>query len=100
MPTTTIHTDSIRLRSIEDDSRLSGLTVHLLPEGGTAPGDLIALTQDEGIEWQYNFPVQIENGLYDLYIDMLPAQVNFEQIQVRVMRGGIVQATDTDFIYE
>jgi hypothetical protein len=98
MPTTGIYTDSIRLRGKSDDSKQTGLTVALLPEGGTAPGDLISLTQNAGTNWQYDFSGAVTNGRYTLYINGSPAQNGGVDIELYVMRNE-VSAGDTDFAY-
>lgn len=95
-----INTNWVRLRGKSDDSKQSGLTVALLPDGGTAPGDLISLTQNAGIAWQYDFPAGVTNGTYTLYINGSPAQNNGVDIEVRVIRDGIIEAIDTDFAKE
>jgi len=88
MPIFGPYNDSIKLRGITDDSKQSGLTVALLPSGGTAPGDLISLTQDTGINWQYNFSSSIINDIYKLYINSTVAQINSNDIYVMVKRAG------------
>jgi hypothetical protein len=42
-----------------------------LPEDGTAPNDLITLSRDSGINFQYNFPDEstMPTGKYTLYIN-------------------------------
>ena len=99
MATSGIYTDFIRLRGKSDDSKQSGLTVALLPDGGSAPGGLILLSQDAGTTWQYNFDSQIVNGRYTLYINGVPAQNNGSNIEIYVMRNQVT-AGDTDFAYE
>ena len=89
--------DFIRLRDKADDSKESGLTVQLLPDGGTAPGDLITITQNAGIDWQYDFPVGVTNGLYKLYIGGVIAKNNGVDIEVYAIRGGVVSTAEADF---
>ncbi len=84
----TVHKDFIRLRSITDDSKQTGLTVHLLPDGASAPGGLIALSANAGIAWQYDFPASIVNGLYTLYINSTVVQVNSVDVTIQVFRAG------------
>jgi len=79
-------TDFIRLRSITDDSKQTGLSVSLWQSGIK----IANLTQNAGIAWQYDFPVAIINGTYDLYINDLPAKINGVQIEVAVVRDGNV----------
>lgn len=97
-----IYCDSIPLRNATTDEREIGLDVWLLPEGGTAPGELIQLTPNAGLPWYYDFPAQVVNGLYDLYTgpagSQVPVKHNGEQVQVRVMRGGNVDEGDTTFV--
>ena len=88
----TVHYDHIRLRAKSDDSKQTGLTVALLPDGASAPGGLISLTQDTGTNWQYNFPAGVTNGIYTLYINGTVAQNNGTDIQIQVMRTGYPQA--------
>jgi hypothetical protein len=85
------------LRRKSDDLKLSGLTVALLPEGGSAPGDLISLTQNAGIIWQYDFSPSVTNGNYILYINGVPSKNNGVDLEVRIIRDGIIEAGDTDF---
>lgn len=92
-----IHTNFIRLRAKSDDSKQSGLTVGLVPVDGLYPGDYIALTQNSGTNWQYDFPSSVTNGTYKLWINYTEAMNNGVQIEVRVIRDGIVEAGDTDF---
>ena len=92
-----IYTNSLTLRAMSDDSRASGYTVQLLPEGGTAPGELITLTQDTGKNWQYNFPAAVTNGVYDVYVGGVAVKHNGIQEKIRVIRDGIVKSEDVDF---
>ena len=87
----TVHKDFIRLRSITDDSKLNGLTVALLPDGASAPGGLISLTQNAGINWQYDFPASITNGKYTLYVNSTVVQVNGVDVTIQVYRTGYPQ---------
>jgi hypothetical protein len=99
-----IYTDSLPLRDLSTGDPKTGETVWLLPEGGTPPGDLIQLTANPGIAWYYDFPGGIVNGMYDLYTGSPGSQVavihSGEQVKVRVIREGIVEAGDTDFVKE
>jgi len=92
-----IKTNFIRLRRKSDDVKLSGLSASLLPEGGSAPGDLISLVQNSGINWQYDFPGQVTNGTYILYVNGVPVLNDGEPQEVRIIRNGIISAGDTDF---
>jgi hypothetical protein len=99
----TIYTEDIRIRNKSSDLLEAGLTLWLLPGGGSAPGDLIELTEDAGTSGQYNFPVGVTNGTYELYSgaagSQVPVQNNGETIIVRIIRDGIIKAEDTDFAY-
>jgi len=94
-----IYTNSIPLRDSSDDSKITSGRYWLLPEGGSAPGDLIELTQDATFNWYWNFPVEITNGNYTLYSGSPGSQIEVTGGNVRVIRDGIVTAADTDFAY-
>jgi len=98
-----IYTDSINLKLTSDGSRATGLTLWLLPEGGTAPGDLIALTESAYNNGEYDFPVEVTNGTYTLYSGNAGSQVAVKKggvtISVPVARSGIISAENTDFAY-
>ena len=85
-----IHTDCIRLRNKSDLSPLPGVTVALLPEGGTAPGDLISLTQNAGLTHQYDFSSAVVDGAYLLYVAGVPVVLNGQAVEVHVIRGANV----------
>ncbi len=84
----TVHKDFIRLRGISDDAKKTGLTVHLLPEGASAPGGLIALSVNAGIAWQYDFPAAVKNGIHTLYINSTVVKVNGVNVDIEVYRTG------------
>ena len=86
-----INTSFIRIRNITDDSRGTGYTIQLLPDGGTAPADLITLTANAVLTWQYDFPGTVTNGKYTVYSSGSPAQVNGENVEIQVMRDGVVK---------
>ncbi len=98
-----IYTESITIRNKSTDARETGLTLWLLPEGGTAPDDCIQLTENANMSGQYDFPTQVTNGNYVLYSGpsgaQVPVQHGSQQVEVRVIRDGIVKAEDTDFAY-
>lgn len=94
----TVANDFIRLRNKTTDVKETGLTVALLPDGGSAPGDLISLTQDPGNNWQYNFSGSVVNGLYKLYIGGVVAKNNGVDIEVYAIRGGVVTADEVSFV--
>lgn len=95
MSMATIHIDFIRLIDSETMEPEPDLTVQLLPDGGSAPGDLISLTPDSLLAWQYNFPSQVTNGVYDLYIGGSAYAPGGTQVQIRVIRDGIIEDSDT-----
>ena len=88
----------IRLRKKSDDSKLTGLTVALLPDGATAPGGLIALTQNAGTNWQYDFTGSVVNGLHTLYIDGSIAKNGAVDMEVYVIRGGVITEAEAAFL--
>lgn len=87
----------LRLRNKTSGAFETGLTVQLLPDGGTAPGDLITLTENAGLGGQYDFGGSVTNGKYDVYVGGSAVMLNGEQVSIYVLRDGIVTATDTDF---
>jgi len=89
--------DSIALRLRSDDSRATGLTVALLPDGGSAPGDLIELTESATVSGEYDFPGGVTSGLYTLYVGGVVAQKDSENIQIVVNRSGKVAPENTTF---
>ncbi|MCA9400723.1 MAG: hypothetical protein KC713_03790 [Candidatus Omnitrophica bacterium] len=97
-----IFTDSLPLRDVADDSRITSGRYWLLPEGGTAPGDLIEITQNAGKNWMWDFPVEVTNGIYSLYVGDPGSQVvvshGGEDEVIRVIRQGIIGQADTDFV--
>jgi hypothetical protein len=102
MAGTLIFTDSLPLRDVSTDARITSGRYWLLPEGGTAPGELIEITQNAGKNWQWDFPGEVTNGLYTLYVGDPGSQVvvshGGEDEVIRVIRQGIVTAEDTDFV--
>ena len=84
--------------NIGDQSTASGLTVELLPDGSTAPGGLIALTQNAAVNWQYDFPAGIQNGKHKVYVGGLVAQTNGVDIEIYVKRNGKTEPNDTTFL--
>ena len=62
-----IYGDSFPLRNAATDARETGLEVWLLPEGGTAPDDLIECFANAGLPWYYDVPPETPDGVYDLY---------------------------------
>jgi len=97
-----IFMDSLPLRDVTDDTRITSGRYWLLPEGGTAPGDLIELNQNAGKNWFWDFPEGISNGLYTLYAgdpgSQVPVSHGGEEEAIRVIRQGIITQSDTDFI--
>ena len=92
-----LRTHYIRIRRKSDDAKLTGLTVQLLPVGGTYPGDAITLTQDSGTNWQYNFTSGVTNGWYYLYVSGSQVLSGGTPVQIRVIRD-LVSADDCDFV--
>lgn len=78
----TIYTDSIPLRNKSDDSKATGLAVSLWQNGSKVAD----LTQDSGKNWYYNFPANLKNGVYDLYVNNVPVKHNGIQQTVTVVR--------------
>ena len=89
--------DSIALRLRSSDARATGLTVALLPDGGSAPGDLISLTESTNVDGEYDFPGGVTSGLYTLYIGGVVAQKDSENIQIMVSRSGQIAPENTTF---
>ena len=76
-----------------DGSRATGLTLWLLPEGASAPGGLVQITESSDVPGRYLFGATITNGLYTIYSGSAGSQVKVtqdsEDEQIRVMRSGI-----------
>lgn len=89
-----IHTDHLALRDKDTDEKLVGMSVSLLKEGQTAPGGLIALQASATRGWVYVFNSQIDNGTYTVYVN----GVVVPDLNIRVIRGGIITVGDTDFV--
>jgi len=81
-----LHADYIRLRNKTTDAKESGHTIQLLPEGGSAPGDLITCPSDGGISWQYNFPAEVTNGQYTVYLNGNSLMNDGEEVVIKVQR--------------
>jgi hypothetical protein len=101
MAFTFLKADSVILRTLADEERMTGYDVWLLPEGGTAPGDLILLTENGQHAGMYEFGGSVTNGTYQLFIGtagaQLPVEIDSEEVFISVVRSGIVQAENTDF---
>lgn len=93
-----IKTDSIRLLKQADRTPANGLSVSLLPDGATAPGGLISLTENADINWQYDFPVSITNGRYTVYINGLPMAIDGEDVLIEVQRNGKSDPVNTNYL--
>ena len=97
-----IHTNSILIRNKSDDSRATGLHLWLLPDGGTAPDDLIELTENTNLPGEYLFPSAVTNGKYLLYSgespSQTPVQIGGQTVEVFVFRDGIIQESDCAFL--
>lgn len=98
MSYTGINCEGIFARDESTGDPAIGQTLWLLPDGGSAPGDLIPLTENSYVSGRYMFPSQITNGLYDLYEgsagSQTPVQHGGTTEQVRVMRDGMVEESD------
>ena len=81
-----LHADYIRLRNKTTDAKESGHTIQLLPEGGSAPGDLISCPADSGINWQYNFGATVTNGIYTVYLNGSPLMNDGQPVTIKVQR--------------
>ena len=93
-----IFTEYINLRDVTDDSKVTGVTVELLPVGSSYPSGAIALTANASIPHQYEFNGSVVNGSYYLYVDsVLQLRKIATAWVIRVIRGGIVSPEDTDF---
>ena len=94
-----IFTEYINLRDVTDDSKVTGVTVELLPVGSSYPSGAIELTANPSIPHQYEFNGSVVNGSYYLYVDStLELRKPSTAWVIRVIRGGIVSPADTDFV--
>jgi hypothetical protein len=84
-----IKVNYIRLRNKSDNAFSTGLEVWLLPDGGTAPGDLISLTENSNFGGQFDFNSSVVNGKYRVYQGSAGSQTpimhgtDYEEIEVR-----------------
>jgi len=85
-----IKVDHIRLKNKADKSEASGLTQVELRDGAT----VYTLTANTSIDWQYDFPANLPNGTFDLWIGGLQSMHNGDPVQVRVQRGGNIGTAD------
>jgi hypothetical protein len=101
MAFTFLKADSVILRTLADEERMTGYDVWLLPDGESAPGGLIQLTENGQHDGMYEFGGSITNGRYQLYIGtagaQLPVQIDGEDVYISVVRSGTVQVENTDF---
>lgn len=87
-----ICTEGLQIRNNTTDEREQGLRVWLLPDGGSAPGDLIEISENTYIPGWYEFVGSITNGVYTVYTGEAGAQVpiahNGVNWEIQVYRNG------------
>lgn len=88
-----VNTDSIRLRSIATNDFITGVSVSLRQNTAAVGADL---QENPGFPGEYFFHNGIINGVYELYVNGAPVEVNSQVVTVRVFRGGIVESADTN----